>query len=458
VEVERIPSLVRGLHACFKTGRSRPVAWRRTQLEGLAAFLREREADIIEALQADLGRPAFESLILDIESTAGELRYAQRKLASWMKPRSVSTSLIAQPGQSRIRPEPRGVVLIIGPWNYPLYLVLTPLVGALAAGNCAVVKPSELAGHSAALLAHWLPRYLDPEAVQVVEGGIPETTALLEQRFDHIMYTGSAPVGRIVMRAAAEHLTPVTLELGGKSPCIIDRTTDIEVAVRRIVVGKFLNAGQTCVAPDYILAHAEIHDRLLDRLRKTVLKFYGDDAKRSPHYSRIINERHFDRLAAMLDSGPVVVGGETDRATRYIAPTVLRDVDPTSPVMADEIFGPILPVLKVRDLDEAIAFVNDRPKPLVLFIFSSNGKAQQRVVEQTSSGAVNINTFWLNMAVLDLPFGGVGDSGMGTYHGRHSFDTFSHAKAVLTKPTAVDPSLIYPPYTAKKVKWVRRVY
>ncbi|MDX3575035.1 aldehyde dehydrogenase family protein, partial [Streptomyces sp. ID05-47C] len=330
--------------------------------------------------------------------------------------------------------DPLGVVLVIAPWNYPAQLLLAPLVGALAAGNAVLVKPSELAPATSAALARLLPAYLDTDAVAVVEGGIPQTTALLAERFDHIFYTGNGAVGRIVMRAAAEHLTPVTLELGGKSPAFVDRGTDLTVVADRLARGKFLNAGQTCVAPDYVLTDPETAAALEPLLAEAVEKVHGADPQTSGEYGRIINERHFDRLTGLLDSGRVVVGGSSDRQDKYIAPTVLADVDPASPVMREEIFGPILPIVTADGLDDAIAFINDRDKPLALYVFSESEETRARIAAETSSGGLGHGLPLAHLTVSDLPFGGVGESGMGNYHGRYSMETFSHRKAVLEKP------------------------
>jgi aldehyde dehydrogenase (NAD+) len=446
------------LRASFDRGRTRPLEYREEQLAGLARMLKEREGEIEAAIHQDLGRPAIEIYASEIALVASELALTRKKLRSWTKPQRVPTSLVAQPGKSRIYHEPLGVVLIIGPWNYPFQLVLAPLVGAIAAGNCAIVKPSEVVPTISALLAARLPEYVDPECVRVIQGGVDETTELLAQRFDHIFYTGNGTVGRIVMEAAAKHLTPVTLELGGKSPCLVDQQTDLDVAARRIVWGKFYNAGQTCVAPDYVLVHQAVHEGFLSRLKETVHNFFGEDPSKSPDYGRIVNERHHRRLMKLLPgSGTVVTGGAADEESRYIAPTILRDVTAGAPVMTDEIFGPILPVLSVKDMEQAIAIVNERPKPLALYLFSSDPLIQESVLERTTSGGVTVNHALLHLTVPSLPFGGVGPSGMGAYHGRASFDTFSHKKSVLVKPTWFDPSFFYPPYTAFKNKLVRKV-
>jgi aldehyde dehydrogenase (NAD+) len=450
--------LVARLRARFESGRTRPLEYRRRQLAGIERFLKEREGEIERALHDDMGRPSIEVYASEIAFIATEAAIARKKLHAWTTPERVRTSLVGQPGKSRVYREPLGVVLVIGPWNYPLQLVLVPLVGAIAAGNCAVVKPSELVPAVSALLAARLPEYVDGECFQVVEGGVPETTALLAERFDSIFYTGNGTVGRIVMEAAAKHVTPVTLELGGKSPCLVDQHTDLDVAARRIVWGKFYNAGQTCVAPDYVLAHAGIEDALIARMKEILHSFFGDDPRSSPDYGRIVNEWHHKRLSKLLEnSGEVVAGGDTELADRYIAPTILRNVSWDAPVMADEIFGPILPVLRVKDIDEAIARVNARPKPLALYLFSNDRDVQTRVLERTSSGGVTVNHTLIHLAVPSLPFGGVGASGLGAYHGKATFETFSHRKAVLLKPTWLDPPFFYPPYDEGKLRWVRRL-
>ncbi|MDQ0795789.1 aldehyde dehydrogenase (NAD+) [Streptomyces sp. B1I3] len=332
------------------------------------------------------------------------------------------------------RQDPLGVVLVIAPWNYPVQLLLAPVAGALAAGNAVVAKPSELAPATSSAVARLLPEYLDTDAVAVVEGAVPETTALLAERFDHIFYTGNGTVGRIVMAAAAKHLTPVTLELGGKSPAFVDRDTDLKTVASRLVSGKFLNTGQTCVAPDYVLTDPETAAALEDALAAAVEDRFGPDASASPEYGRIVNERHFDRLVGLLDSGRTVTGGAHDRGQKYIAPTVLADVAPDAPVMREEIFGPVLPIITVDGLDEAIGFINDRDKPLALYAFTQSPAVRERLLTETSSGGVGMGLPLAHLTVSDLPFGGVGESGMGSYHGRYSLETFSHRKAVLDTP------------------------
>jgi aldehyde dehydrogenase (NAD+) len=365
-----------------------------------------------------------------------------------------------RPGSARILPQPLGTVLVIAPWNYPVQLLLGPLVPALAAGNTVVLKPSEVAGATAEVLAELIPRYLDERAVQVVTGGVEETTELLTHRFDHIFYTGNGTVGRIVMEAASRHLTPVTLELGGKSPAIVTRSADVAVSARRVAWGKFINAGQTCVAPDYVLVDEQVHDEFVAELGASISSFFGDDPQQSPDYGRIVNERHHARLTGLLDRGgydAVAVGGGHDVGERYIAPTVLTGVKPDAAVMDDEIFGPILPVLPYAELDDAIAFVNDRPQPLALYVFASRSTDIDRVVDRTTAGGVTVNHTLLHVSVPELPFGGVGASGIGAYHGEAGFRVFSHAKPVLQRSTKPDPSIAYPPYTTLKQKILRKL-
>ncbi|MFF5846910.1 aldehyde dehydrogenase family protein [Streptomyces massasporeus] len=432
---EQPADVVARLRATFRTGRTKPVEWRTAQLRRLRDMLTENGADLAAALRADLGKSATEAYRTEIDFTVREIDHTLDHLADWLRPEPAPTPAhLGADVTVWTQYDPLGVVLVIAPWNYPAQLLLAPVVGALAAGNAVVAKPSELSPATSAALARLLPAYLDADAVAVVEGGVPETTALLAERFDHIFYTGNGTVGRIVLRAAAEHLTPVTLELGGKSPAFVDRDTDLAVVAERLAHGKFLNAGQTCVAPDYVLTDPETAAALEPLLADAVKALYGSDPAASGEYGRIINERHFDRLTGLLDSGRTVVGGTSDRTAKYIAPTVLADVDPDAPVMQEEIFGPILPIVTVPGLDEAIDFINDRDKPLALYVFSESDGTRRRFAAETSSGGLGHGLPLAHLTVSDLPFGGVGESGMGNYHGRYSIETFSHRKAVLDKP------------------------
>ncbi|MCX5398875.1 aldehyde dehydrogenase family protein [Streptomyces sp. NBC_00102] len=428
--------VVARLRTTFRTGRTKDLAWRTHQLERLRALLTEHGDELAEALHADLGKSRTESYRTEIDFTVREIDHTLEHLEDWLRPEPapVHAGLAAAGATALTVRDPLGVVLVIAPWNYPVQLLLAPLAGALAGGNCVIAKPSELAPATSAAVARLLPRFLDTDAVAVVEGAVEETTALLEERFDHIFYTGNGTVGRIVMTAAAKHLTPVTLELGGKSPVFVDRNTDLKTVAQRLASGKFLNAGQTCVAPDYVLTDPETATALADALAAAVEAQFGTDPSASTEYGRIINERHFDRLVRLLDSGRTVTGGAHDRATKYIAPTVLADVAPDAPVMGEEIFGPVLPILTVAGLDEAIGFINDRDKPLALYAFTESPEVRERLLNETSSGGVGIGLPLAHLTVSDLPFGGVGESGMGSYHGPYSIDTFTHRKAVLDTP------------------------
>ncbi|WP_030022482.1 aldehyde dehydrogenase family protein [Streptomyces monomycini] len=433
---EQPDAVVARLRATFRTGRTAPLEWRTDQLRRLRALLTEHGKDLAAALYEDLGKGETEAYRTEIDFTLREIDHTLDHLAEWLRPEAAPVPPHLSGAEAWTVYDPLGVVLVIAPWNYPLQLLLAPMVGALASGNCVVAKPSEMAPATSAAVARLLPRFLDADAVAVVEGAVPETTALLEQHFDHIFYTGNGTVGRIVMRAAAEHLTPVTLELGGKSPAFVDRDTDTDAVAARLVAGKFLNAGQTCVAPDYVLTDPETAARLEPALARAVTALYGDDPAAAPNYSRIVNERHFDRLTGLLGSGRTVTGGTYDRDRKYIAPTVLGGVAPDAPVMREEIFGPILPVVEVADLDAAIGFVNDRDKPLALYAFTESAETRRRLTGETSSGGLGFGLPVAHLTVSDLPFGGVGESGMGRYHGRYSIETFSHRKAVLSKPLA----------------------
>jgi aldehyde dehydrogenase (NAD+) len=345
---------------------------------------------------------------------------------------------------------------VIAPWNYPVQLLLVPAAGAIAAGNAVVMKPSEVSPATSAALAKFIPQYFDKQAIAVVEGGVAETTDLLAQKFEHIFYTGNGTVGRIVMRAAAENLTPVTLELGGKSPTIVDASANIDVAARRIAWAKFVNAGQTCVAPDYVLAHKSVAGKLVKAIGESVTDFYGTDPHASKDYARVVSPRHFTRLKSMIGSGTVAVGGQTEESERYIAPTVLVNVDKSSPVMQEEIFGPILPIIEIDSIDEALSFVNGRQHPLALYVFAEDSKVSEKVVANTTSGGVTVNGTIFHMTGPFLPFGGVGESGMGAYHGQAGVDVFQHLKPVLKRSTKLDAPLAYPPYTARKFSILKK--
>ncbi|MEC4986349.1 MAG: aldehyde dehydrogenase [Oscillatoria sp. PMC 1068.18] len=434
----------------FQTGKTKNIAFRVEQLKLLKQVIIDNQTEIAQAVQADIKKPKFESIGTEVLLCIEEINYALKKLKSWTKPKKVATPLFLFPTSGRIISEPLGVVLIIGAWNYPFQLVIAPLVGAIAAGNCAILKPSEIAAHTSGLVAKLIGKCFEPNFLAVVEGGKEVSQELLAEKFDHIFFTGSTEVGKIIMQAAAKQLTPVTLELGGKSPCIIEPDIDLELSARRIAWGKFINAGQTCIAPDYLLVHRSIKEPLIAAIKQCIQEFYTENPEASSDYARIISDRHFNRLQELLHSGgKVVVGGETNSSDRYIAPTVIDEVNWDDQIMQAEIFGPLLPVIEYDDLTEAIAQINSRPKPLALYFFSKNKQNQQRILQETSSGGACINETITHIAPSELPFGGVGDSGVGNYGGKASFDTFSHRKSVLKKPFWLDIKLRYPPYEGK---------
>ncbi len=459
-DVDLIPNAVKTLRNTYGTGRTASLQWRLNQLESLASLLKENETAISDALKADLGKDTTEAYITELSLVLSELATMRSKLKRWLQPKMVKPSLAILPATAYTVLEPLGVVLIIAPWNYPVQLLLAPAIGALAAGNAVVLKPSELAPSTSNLMAQLIPQYLDPSAVTVIEGGVPQTTALLEQRFDHIFYTGNGKVARIVMAAAAKNLTPVTLELGGKSPTYVDDSADLVTAANRIAWGKFTNAGQTCVAPDYVMATLEAALQLPELIAQAVADMYGEEPKNGP-FGRIINDSHFDRLTKLVNdpaNGTVATGGDHDGQTKYLAPTVLVDVALDSPIMEEEIFGPILPIIVVGDESEAIAHINASDKPLALYVFSERRDVRRRFLKETSSGAITFNLPVAHLAVPDLPFGGVGESGMGAYHGKRSLEIFSHEKSVVSKPLNPDTlALIYPPISGTKASLLRRL-
>ncbi|MCS3429377.1 aldehyde dehydrogenase family protein [Leucobacter aridicollis] len=461
--IDRIPGIVAGLRYTFDQGVTRPESWRREQLTRLRDLLLERGADFERALFDDLGKAGTEAQLTEIGFLVAEIDHALAHLGRWLRPRRVGLPLALQPALGKVVPEPLGVVLVIAPWNYPLMLALSPVIGAIAAGNSVVIKPSELAPATAALISRLLPDTLDKRAVAVVEGAVPETTALLAERFDHIFYTGNGKVGRIVAHAAADNLTPVTLELGGKSPAYVDDSVPLDEAAKRLVWGKFMNVGQTCVAPDYVLGTRAVLTRLAPLLADAIHELYGSATRQNPDYGRVVNRAQFDRLVGYLGDGEAVVGGDYDAAELHIAPTVLTGVSREARVMQEEIFGPILPLVEVSDLDDALRFVTGRDKPLAAYVFSDDSAVRARWERETSSGALAFGVPVMHLTAPELPFGGVGESGMGAYHGELSFRVFSHEKAVLAKPLRPDTlaATVMPPYTAAKDgvarKWLRKL-
>ncbi len=455
IQPEQYPDMMAGLHRTFAAGATKDLAWRDAQLVAIEKLLQDNEPAIERALAEDLGKPPQEVLLGELALLYSSIRYIRKNLKGWAKPRRVSTPAVGQPGRSWVQPEPLGVVLVMGAWNYPFQLIFGPLLPVLAAGNCAVVKPSEIAPKSSALMAELIPLYLDDAAIKVVEGAVDETTELLKQRFDHIIYTGGAAVGKIVMRAASEFLTPLTLELGGKSPCVIDKDADLGQAARRLIWGKCINAGQSCIAPDYVLVSPDQREGLVKAIGDELNKMYGEDRLNSEDYANIVNARHFQRVQQLLGDGKVAIGGGVDEARNRIEPTVLVDVAPDAPVMREEIFGPVLPILTVDDFDEAVDFILARDKPLAAYLFTGSKQSEQRFVDQISSGNMCINDVIMFMAVHELPFGGVGMSGMGQYHGKTGFDRLSHLKAVMRRSRTPEPPVRFAPYSEMKMKLLR---
>jgi len=447
---EEIAGIVAERRKAFDAGITKPLAWRKAQLTAIRRMLTEHSADFEAALAADLHRNPTETQLADINVVLTEVAHALGHVKRWAAPKRVAVPLVAQPARASVIREPLGVVLVISPWNYPVQLLLGPVVAAIAAGNSVVMKPSELAAATSALIARLVPDYLDARAVAVVEGAVPETTALLEQRFDHIFYTGGARVGRIVAEAAAQHLTPITLELGGKSPVYVDDSVDLKATAKRIAWGKYLNAGQTCVAPDYLLTTPEVARELVPLIAESVRELYGDDPQASADYARIVSPGRFEELSSLLADGEIAAGGQTDAADRYIAPTVLTGVGDDARIMREEIFGPILPVIEVSGAAEAIRRIAAGDKPLALYVFSERDEVRKAFLRGTSSGAVGFNVPAVHQTLIGLPFGGVGESGMGRYRGEAGFVTFSNEKAVLSKPLKPESlSMIFPPYTAR---------
>lgn len=445
----------------FDTGKTKDVEFRKRQLKNFIDMLEENQEAFIEAIGLDLHKPRQECILFEMEFTINETRHLIHNISKYAKPEKPSKPLVNILDGVYVYKDPYGVVLVMGAWNYPLHLSLAPVAGAIAAGNCVVIKPSEVAPATADLLAELVPKYLDKACYPVYLGGISETTELLKEKFDYIFYTGSTAVGRIIHRAANEHLTPTTLELGGKSPVYVDSTVDMEIAVKRILWGKCTNAGQTCVAPDYILCTKEVQEKFVATAQKVLHEFFGNDLKSSPDFGRIVANRHFHRLMNLLKDRKVALGGQTDDKERFIHPTIITDVSPNDPIMQEEIFGPILPIVNIDSQEEAVKYINARDKPLALYVFTDSSKTREYFLQNTSSGGVAINDTMMQISVECLPFGGVGASGMGSYHGRKSFDTFTHEKSVLVRNFRQIPekllSLRYPPYSDAKVGFINFV-
>ncbi|MGA1826871.1 aldehyde dehydrogenase family protein [Microbacterium sp.] len=452
-----LPAIVAGVRKTFASGRTRSVEWRRAQLRSMERLIVENETAIAEALAQDLGRQPFEAWLADIASVAAEAKDAAKNVGKWTKRKHRLLEVAQLPGRAWIEYEPFGTVLVIGAWNFPFALTLGPAIGAIAAGNAVVMKPSEVSPASSALMAELVPKYLDRDAIVVVEGDGSVSQDLIAQGFDKLCFTGGTEIGRKVYEAAAAHLTPVILELGGKSPVIVAADADVEVAAKRIAWTKLMNSGQICIAPDYVLADASIRDELVEAIKAAIDKFEAESSSGKP----IVNQRHFDRLVATLAAtkGEVVIGGGSDAGAIKIQPTVVVDPDPDEPLMQHEIFGPILPIVTVHSLDEAIEFINSRPKPLAAYLFTKSKRVRERVIKEVTAGGMVVNHLLFHFSTAKLPFGGVGPSGIGAYHGRFGFEEFSHRKSVMTKPTRPDvTSMMYPPYSERAKKLARKLF
>jgi aldehyde dehydrogenase (NAD+) len=457
-----IENIVKKQREYFFSGETIPLSFRKKMLKNLSACIKKYNQEILEALHTDLNKSAFEGYVTEISIVQEEISYTLKHLSKWAKPHKVKTPITQFPAKCYQYFEPYGVTLIMAPWNYPFQLTLAPLVGAISGGNCAVLKPSNYSPATSAIIKKIVEETFDPKYVAVVEGDREANTNLLEQHFDYIFFTGGVTVGKLVMEAASKYLTPVSLELGGKSPCIIDETANIDLTAKRLAWGKFVNAGQTCVAPDYVLVHESVKEKLLESLVKWIKHFYQENPLENPNLPKIITQKHFERVSAFVDrsnssNGKVIFGGTTNPETRQICPTILDGATPDSPVMSEEIFGPVLPILTVKNLDEVIDFVRSRPKPLALYLFTTSKAAEKRIVSTLSYGGGCINDVIVHLATSYMPFGGVGNSGMGAYHGKDSFTTFTHAKSIMNKANWLDLPVRYPPYTEKKLKLIEKI-
>jgi acyl-CoA reductase-like NAD-dependent aldehyde dehydrogenase len=438
-----VPTLMAKQRAFFATGKTKDLDFRKQQLQKLLDAMEKYESALLEALYKDLHKHQIDGYGTEVGLSVAEIRFMLNNVKKLAKPKSVSTSSFHIYSTSKIYKDPYGEVLIISPWNYPVLLLIQPLAGAIAAGNTVVLKPSEMSVHTSAVLVQMIREIFSEEFVAILEGGVETSQALLAEKWDYIFFTGSSQVGKIVYQAAAQHLTPVTLELGGKSPCIIDSDLHLTYSVKRFIWGKFMNAGQTCVAPDYLLVDRKMKDKVLAKMKEVTKELFGEDAQQSPTFGRIINDKHFQRLERMLEPEKIIFGGKTDAKDRYISPTFMEVEDWNCPVMQEEIFGPILPILYYDKIEEAIQKINAQPKPLAMYIFSNNNNLINKVLTETSAGGGCVNDTLMHLGSHSLPFGGVGDSGIGAYHGKYSFDTFSHEKSILRKSNLFDVVIRY---------------
>lgn len=456
--MQKAVEIVKKQRDFFLTHATKDISFRKNNLEKLLNGITKYESKILEALHADLRKHKFEAYGTEVGLVREELKYQIRHIHQFVRPKRMLNNLINFPGSSRIIPQPLGVVLMIAPWNYPFQLLMNPLIGAIAAGNCVVLKPADYSKNTSAVMAELIRECFDEKYIAIFTGGREVNRMLLEERYDAIFFTGSAALGKTVMEKAARYLTPVILELGGKSPCIVDHDANIDVAAKRITFGKFLNAGQTCIAPDYLFVHRTVKTRLLEKMKACITRLYSGNPKASPGYGRIINTRHFEKLSHLMESGKIYAGGGTDAASRYIEPTILTDIKPEDPIMNEEIFGPILPVLEFERIDEVITFINQRERPLAFYYFSESRQQQQEVLDKTTAGGGCINDTMMHLSDPSLPFGGVGHSGMGRYHGKYSFEAFSHFRTVLRKSTLLDIPFRYAPYSEFRFKLLKLIF
>ena len=450
-----IEQIVEAQRKFFSTGNTFDIKFRLAALDKLKKTIKTHEKELLEAIKQDLGKSASESYMCEVGLLLEKISYTRKHLRSWARTRRKCTPLTNFHAKSMIVQEPYGVVLIMSPWNYPVLLTLEPLIGAIAAGNCAVVKPSAYSPKTSRIVHQLISETFDPQYVAVVTGGRTENADLLEQKFDYIFFTGGVTVGKLVMEKASRHLTPVTLELGGKSPCIIDHTANLRIAARRITFGKFLNCGQTCIAPDYVLVEKPVHDEFVKLLKEETIKMYGEDIFANKDYGKMVNQKHFDRVSGLIAKEKVIYGGRLKEETLQIEPTILDNVSPDDAVMQEEIFGPVLPIIVIENTDEAANFIKSRPKPLALYLFTCDKKVEKQFLREVPFGGGCVNDTIIHIATNNLPFGGVGNSGMGSYHGKKTFETFSHAKSVVKKYTWLDIAMRYQPYTGWKDKLIR---
>jgi aldehyde dehydrogenase (NAD+) len=440
----------------FERGKTKDIGFRIEQLNKLKESIIKNEEEIMKALKKDLNKSSFESYTTEIGFTLDEIKYTIKHLSDWARPKRAKTPLIHFLSSSYVYSEPYGIVLIISPWNYPFQLSIAPLVGAIAAGNCAIVKPSEYSPNTSKIIENIIKESFDESYITVVRGGREVSESLLNEEFDYIFFTGSVAVGKIVMKAASKYLTPVTLELGGKSPCIVDETANIELAAKRIIWGKFINAGQTCVAPDYLLVHYSVKDKLINNMKKYITEFYGINPCNNKDYPKIINKKHYTRLLGLMKCGNIAFGGQCNDKTNHISPTIIENITWECPIMKEEIFGPLLPVIEFENITEVVTAVNKHPKPLALYLFTNNKEREKYVIDNTSFGGGCINDTIVHLATPYMPFGGVGNSGMGGYHGKASFETFSHKKSIMKKSNLIDIPLRYPPFK-NKIKLIKKI-